>query len=307
MQDYRSCTYIDDLTITNPELLATLCLLYDKVFLPHPYEHDPSCEAIMSMSFENERFREIERRNYLRWKDRNAELFKGGALEVLPSPIAVADMPRDLENRLCLQLGPAVRRLSSEDVLYGRTALAMHALYAKSPAPDFATSNKGPRSTTEVSASLASVIVGRNLPLLPALVSEQVMELRERTANTRDGFRLYLASLADDVEARTGAQRPPNEAAEETYRRKIEPALEEHFRRELPEKVQWWADIVKRVAQGVGNVMTIVADPWKLKNYSKLAEGMADFVEKSADHIGKQRSNEQQTFQFIGRLRKTTP
>src|SRR5260221_3026932 len=121
----ESCTYIDDLRIDDEKLLTTLSLLYDKVSFPHPYEHDPSCEAVMMLSWENERYLEIERRNYLAWKQRNHELFQANALAILPSPIYVADMPRDLENALCMQIGPDRRRLSSSDVLYGRVALAM--------------------------------------------------------------------------------------------------------------------------------------------------------------------------------------
>jgi len=58
------------------------------------------------------------------------------------------------------------------------------------------------------------------------------------------------------------------------------------------------------LAQGAGNTMKIVAEPWRLENYTTLVKGMSDFVEKSADRAAKQRSNDQQTFQFIGRLRR---
>jgi hypothetical protein len=40
--------------------------------------------------------------------------------------------------------------------------------------------------------------------MMTALRPEQIIELRERTARYRQGFRAYLAGLADDVETRLG-------------------------------------------------------------------------------------------------------
>jgi hypothetical protein len=43
----NKCVYVDDLIIRDDRELATLCLLYDHISLPHPYDHDPSCERVM--------------------------------------------------------------------------------------------------------------------------------------------------------------------------------------------------------------------------------------------------------------------
>ncbi|MFC6047172.1 hypothetical protein ACFPYM_04915 [Methylobacterium hispanicum] len=127
----ENCTYIDGLMIDNPQTLTILSLLYDKISLPHPYDHDPNCEEIMRISFDNEGYREIERRWYRDWKKSNKELFDAGVLDVLPAPIAAQSLPRDIESMICLKLGPNKRRISTSDVLEGRVAIAMHALYAE--------------------------------------------------------------------------------------------------------------------------------------------------------------------------------
>ena len=304
-QDIDGCTYIDDLTITDKKLLATLCLLYEKVSLPHPYEHDPSCEAVMLLGYENERYLEIERKNYLAWKSENHELFKVGALEVLPSPISVADMPKDLERALILQLGPDRRRLGSDDVLYGRVALAMHALYARPSYPDFALFDGSAPSTGAIVAGLRGAIFRRYVPMMTELRPEQILELREWTAKYRQGFRVYLATLADDVENdMASSRRTLDDAARTAIERKMERGLLEYLQQELPARISWWAEVVQSISSSGTDALDVADEPWSLKNYFKLTKNMAGFVKRVADHVARSRSSDQQAYQFIAELRK---
>jgi len=299
-----ACTYVDDLTIGDPRLLSTLCLLYDKVFLPHPYDHDASFEAAFSISFENERYREVERRWYSEWKTRNGALFGVGALEVLASPVSISQMPQNVEDLICSQLGGGRKRLATSDVLQGRTAIALHALFAKPPAPEFATAR--PASTVGLTTVLAESVVEQRAPFLTSLSPDQLCQIREQVAPFREGFRLYLQSLADDVEHRIDADLTAPEAARLTFERKIEPELLEYFRRELPTRISWWASVVSAMASGVGNVLAIAAKPWSIDGYPKLAEGMANFAVKLSDHRAAELSNNHQAYQFIGHVERAS-
>ena len=305
MRDLKSCTFTDDLKIDDRGLLATLSLLYDTIYLPHPYAHDPNCETILSLSFDREAYLEIERRWYREWKQENAELFQCGILRVLPSPFVIADNPREFDQRLMKFKGSVSRGFTQSDVLDGTIALAMHAVYANSPAPDFATINATSPPTSKISAELASIMMGQHLPTLPSITPEQILELREETASLRDAFRLYLASLADNVESRM--QRGPKSlgaSIEETYVRQVEPELEEYFRRRLPDRIQWWAHVATFIAEGAGGIIKIVATPWKFGTYQKLASSAARLTEEYAERVARQTSNKELAFQFIGKVKK---
>lgn len=294
--------YIDDLTIQDPGQLALLCLIYDRVSLPHPYDHDPDCEEIMRISFKNEGYREIERRNYRAWKAAHKELFDSGSLSVLPAPISVADLPSDIDVLLRGQLGPNRLRLATDDLLYGRIALAMHAVFSKSEDSEYKIAPNGV-SVADLRNEMASASIRWRAPMLPKLTPEQILELLSETAPFRDGFVYYLDSLANAVEdrmGRTGENR--NSAAREIFERQVRPEVAEFIRRGLPARVAWWGTILKQLGTAGGKVIETTVNPFDLSNYSEIAKAFGSLLESTATGIADGRSNKRHAQQFLARL-----
>jgi len=141
------------------------------------------------------------------------------------------------------------------------------------------------------------------MPLLPEIQPEQILEIRERTEAFREGFLLYLATLADDVEARMRNKGFDNaSAAKEEFDRKVQPEVTEFIRRRLPEQVAWWAKLLNQFAQGSGHVIETIAAPFSFRNYPKIADTFTDVTQSFAERISENRSNKKQAFQFIRRM-----
>ncbi|MFC6047171.1 hypothetical protein ACFPYM_04910 [Methylobacterium hispanicum] len=147
-------------------------------------------------------------------------------------------------------------------------------------------------------------VIQKRAPQLAALKPEQILEVREFTGSYRDGFRAYLAELADDVEAKTKDGYSLDQSGKIVFERKVEPKLLEEIRQSIPCKIAWWADLLKKSFAIGGNAVTICAAPWSAGNYTKLSENMGDFVKAIAVPLKEKRSNKGQAFQFIGNLPK---
>jgi hypothetical protein len=302
-----NCVYVSNLTIPDRGLLAALCLIHDQVLLPHPYELDSAAKPLMrgSMSYMDDL--EISQRYYANWISAHRELFDAMAMAVLPPPLDVGDAPGDLDQQLLDKLGRKVPKFGREDVLSGRLAIAMHALFARTPDLDFVLARPGDTSTSHLQTILARETLVRRVPHLPELVPEQIVELREITAPFKEGFHAYLSSLVDDVESRLGSTGgDEQEAASRTFARKIDHELKEHARQELPKKVEWWAKVAQRITGGVARVIGIVTTPWSASNYPELAGDAAGLIELGASGAVERASNPNQAFQFLGRIETAT-
>ena len=82
------------------------------------------------------------------------------------------------------------------------------------------------------------------------------------------------------------------------------PRAAELIRRDLPERVRWWSDVLRNVARGISQVLSTFATPWNIANYPKIAETLIDTVDKVATRKSESRSNKQQAVQFLGRLER---
>ena len=100
------CVYASGLTIQDPDLLSSLALFYDKIWLPHPYDLDPQAPHLMNWPFKKLDDLDWEQKRYASWKESNKELFDAGALEVMPPPVTIGvDDPDDLAQQLRDELG----------------------------------------------------------------------------------------------------------------------------------------------------------------------------------------------------------
>jgi hypothetical protein len=101
-----------DLLIDDPELLTTLSVFYDQVYLPYPYHCDPDAEPLIGMSNILKREVLLEEEDvggYITWKNRYKVLFDNGTFELLP-PSVIRNSPNwteQQERQLLQVLGAA--------------------------------------------------------------------------------------------------------------------------------------------------------------------------------------------------------
>jgi hypothetical protein len=276
------------------------------VLLPHPYDIDPEAKELMNWWMDDYHYLDIERRTYTDWKAKHSKLFKCGALEVLPPPIKTDDVPGNVNDLLRAKLGIKSSFLARSHALEGRVAIAMHALFSNTTVPEFAFLSPSNTTTDHLRAALATQTLSVQFKKFPNHIApEQIVELREKTAKFKEGFKAYLTSLVDDVEDRLPAtDYDEQEAALRTYQRKIEPDLEEYLRRGFSREVSWWSQVVEHFSSGSESIVKIVGTPWDLGNYAKLAGDVAKLLRDAADRASERRSNKHLAYQFIAATRR---
>lgn len=296
--------YASALTIRNPTLLSTLALYYDTIYLPHPYDLDPEQKPLMRWPGKYWDSLEFEQSRYTHWKEPLHELFDAGVLELLPPPVpADGQSPQDLSERLREELGIKVPHFNKSVVFSGRLALAVHALYAQTKDPEFVQSRPGDTSIVHVKAILAQTLLEYRLPQIGALQPEQLLQARAEIAPYKQGFINYLSQMVDDVESRLPATSgDEREAARRTVERRIAPDLEEYLAQAMPEKISWWSGLIKRVAAGVGSVLSVAMKPWDLGHYPDVLETIADATGYVSDRAVVYASHRHRAFQYIGKL-----
>lgn len=300
------CVYTSGVWVEDAELLGALCIFYDKVGLPHPYDLDPEASPLIRWPYDKLRDLETEQRRYTAWVGAHRELFDAGILEVLPPPLTPgADEPEDLAERLRGELGTQMPYFTSSQVLSGRLAVAMQALFANTAAPEFLMHRPGDTSTEHLRTILATSLLRYRLPTLGALAPERILELREEARPYKDGFIAYISSMVDDVEGRlTATHYDERAAAMRTIERRINPDLEEFLRRETAEKVEWWAHLTKSVASSAKTFLKVVFTPWNVLNYPDILSGPADTVETIAEEVSRRASNRHLALQLVGTLER---
>lgn len=305
MSSNRACVYASDAYIRNSSLLATLCLFYDKILLPYPYDLDPECRELMLWPFDYIDELEIHQKYYLDWKNTWNQLFAANIIQVLPPPVRAEEEPVDLGERLRERLGIQLPYFTKSDTFDGHVAVAMHALFGKTDAPEFILSHPADTTTEHLASTLATTLIEYRMPKIGALDPEQIIQLREETAPIREEFILYLNTLVDDVEGRlTATEGDERKAALRTVKRRMEPELEEYLRRRVPEKIRWWSEIIRKISAATGEVLKCCVTRWSLKSVPGLAEKLASIPEDIAARISEQASNQHRAFQFLGSFEK---
>lgn len=300
-------TYSSDLTIKDSELLATLSVFYDKVYLPYPYNCDPDAEPLIGMLnvFTREvLLKEPDVREYVSWRSKYKILFDCGIFESLP-PAVIRHSPlwtEEQEQEVMLALGAAVRANSSKAKesgfeLRNLIARVIHASFTKKPCAEF--------FTTSSTAALAGLIVHPlfcySLPRLAQLSGEQIIEIRDLVKDTREGFIDHIFELTDDLESRLkGDSSSSLEMANKLVERRLVPKYEE-YRRQLDANNTKFGS--KLLAIGAKS-MQIDASPLTPKFYGQIFQILLEAFGDVSVIEAKHKTNSDQAFQYISRLQQ---
>jgi len=299
-------TYSSDLTIKDPELLATLSVFYDKVYLPYPYNCDPDAEPLIGMLnvFKREvLLKEPDVREYVSWKSKYRVLFDCGILESVP-PAVIRHSPGwtdEQEQEVMLALGAAAlaadqaNSSSEEWGIRSLIARTIHASFTRKPCAEFFSAD----STAALAGLVAHPLFCYRLPRLADLSGEQILEIRALVKDTREGFIGYIFECTDDLESRLrDSASHPSDAASKLVERKLIPKYEE-YRRQLDGNNTKFGS--KLFAMGA-NAMQIDASPLTPKFYGQIFQILLKAFGDVATVEAKHKTNAGQAFQYLSRL-----
>jgi hypothetical protein len=292
--------YSGDIFITDAKERATLCVFYDRVLLP-AWENLP-LEAVEEVVTRFSAIRPTAKgevvARFLReshaacqpFVRRDQLLFDVGVLGRLP----------------WLPLNPFTEKhLSKIDChiasfgIFEVGCMLGHFLRQDITSPQiFGCRSDSSNFREQLKAAQATGILAYLLPSLDALDTEQILAVREKVKDTREGFSMHLQRLSKQVEQALGDKQGPADvarAAQCVVETELIPDYRE-FRRQLAaERTGWWAHVL----DGATKVLEVNAAPWTPKFYGALLEALGVSALTAAAESKERLSNRSQAFYFM--------
>lgn len=299
-----SIVYTDGLKIEDPSLLSTLALFYDEVVLPHPYDLDPECNALIRWPFKYMDDLEYEQKRYLSWRKGLHELFDENLIKVLPPPIPANDIPDDFNEKFSQMTGFNKNYYSPSMVFDGHLALTVHALFNKSAINEWSLNRK--EEELEVySDQILQKWINIEFPMVKELKPQEILELREKLSPLRKGAKLYINSkLTKLYEILNNVDHDTSKAIDILVKGEIKPEISDLENKRFMESLELIASSIKTTAGVAKDIISMVIQPWDWRNYPGLFEKFGEGFENLFGHYKDYHSKENRALQFVGRLKK---
>jgi hypothetical protein len=321
--------YNSDLIIRSPAELATLCTFYDKVLLPytspetsHLFAGARTCDVNLPTGYHEEGERQFIF-DVPYWQEIYGVLMEENVVERLPPPswgdVSPSRLLRKLKptkrldlitkapSRVQIMIGnePFGDEDAEEDLKKGvfkeeliKQDLALHLLRQDLEIPQLFINDSDRPSRDFLIGIEAKVAFSYLLPSLGYLGPDEILEVRNKVRDTREGFSLHLQKLSKGVDDKLKGGESTSEI-ESWAKRAIETELipdYREFKRQIEaEKAGFW----KKVLDVAGKAFAIDAAPWTPKFYGELLKALGITVLTYSAEQKERLSNKSQAFQFM--------
>ncbi len=334
-KDSNTIIYNSDLIIRNGSEMATLCVFYDKVMLPHttPQTCDllagPRCYEVTQPKGYNQVADEQFIEDVATFSRHYYPLILEKVIERLPPP-PWGDKPpyskwkeinlREIIKQLATTQRTAQRSISfstrplaedeevvddlangtfKEDLI--KRDLVLHFLRPDLDLPQLFVCQERRPPRELLKAVEARAVFDYLLPALGPLKADQILEVRERVKDLREGFSMHLQKLSKGVEGAVKSGEPIVEIeywAKSVIETELIPDYRE-FRRQLAsQRSGFW----NKVLDAGSKIFQIQAAPWTPKFYYEFLKAMGvTLLTASAEHK-ESLSNRSQAYHFMMRV-----
>lgn len=321
--------YNSDLIIRSASELATLCAVYEKILLPYT---SPSTSHLFAgtstwdVNFPTGINAEDDHQFILDvpyWEEMYRALIQEGVIERLPPPSWGSASPAQLlinidpsekldliaksSTRIQMRIGKgpfgddnseeSSKKIIFEDDLV-KQDFVLHLLRQDLRLPQLFI-NDGNRPSREFLIGVeAKITVSYLLPAMNYLGADEILEVRNKVKDTREGFSFHLQKLSKGVEDRLKGGESASEVnawAKRVIETELIPDYRE-FRRQLKaEKAGFW----KNVLDVTSRAFAIDAAPWTPKFYGELLKALGITALTYNAEQKERLSNRSQAFQFM--------
>jgi hypothetical protein len=320
-------TYSSDVMISDSEELASLAIFYDRVFLPAAtadstrnfIEFERFQDGVLRISASEISGLDVETPQgsvqmeelVIRWEHQNRDLFVERVLIRLPEPQEPADRLKEWLERgqtISMSFGDLVRYRGAlpgpggpdSRFVYIRQDHLRHLLRSDLVGPAvFAGPNESQR---EVLKALQALHTFRYLvPCVGTLPPEEILTLREKLSDTREGFAMHLQTLSADVEARIAGGEDINDLsryAQAVIETKLIPDYYEFKRQLSAERSGFWLKVIEATRK----VFEVEVPPWTPKFYGEVLAALGVSFLVSTEARRESLSNRSQAFQFMHKI-----
>ena len=201
--------------------MSTLAVFYDEIWLPYPYElhrllpYHGGLLDVISMDDDVLSYLRNAEDIYVEQRSQWETLFRQGIIKTL-EPLFASEIPlylldQDTPHRLS-KFQERLKNFSShgahgnliispQQIASGSFALAIHSLYVFKSRPELFISDPSDTHTSRLAGFLVDAIFQLKIPQLKTLNAEQILEVRYKLRNFKEGFTDYVIRLTNDVEA----------------------------------------------------------------------------------------------------------
>lgn len=298
----HALTYSSDLIIRDPGVLASLCVFFDTVYLPYlptdnaglflrltETEGDPGVDFV-EMASAGE--------YHHRWDAEHSLLFAGSVLQRLPQPSHEVEIDEEALGRITFRLSPNVSGFSRR--LYFLTRV-IHLLRSDQLAPHVIDADHETPTRQGYKWLMAHEAFAYFVLSLTELTSEQILEVRDEVADTREGFAMHLQKLSRETERRSSAGDPLDTIkahARSIIETDLIPDFME-FRRQLSAKrAGFWCKLLDVAAKSVRLLVPMTQPELAGSGFATLSAIMAITCERRGDR----NTNVGLAFQFLNKL-----
>ncbi|QDT35378.1 hypothetical protein [Thalassoglobus polymorphus] len=295
----HALTYSSDLIIRDPGILSSLCVFFDNIYLPHlPTEHaglflrvteagsDPDvdlCDLPSAGEYHHE------------WDKSHELLFANSVLARLPPVARDVEIDDQALRTIINELQPNVSGFSRRLYLLTRV---VHHLRPDQLAPHVIDSGTEIPTRDGYKWLMAHEAFSYLIPSLTDLSAEQILQVRDTVADTREGFAMHLQQLSREVERRVSAGDPV-----ETIKRHARSVIDTDL---VPDFVEFHRQLSANRAGFLGKLLDMAAKSIKLlvpatrpdfaaSGFTTLSAIMA----ATADERKARNTNVAQAFQFL--------
>lgn len=325
--------YNSDLIIHEPDILSSLCVFYDRVNLPFAgtnsrkefveiFFEDRVPAGIAAAGIEGISFKDINGnliegdQDIRQWEQAKKVLFDEAVICRLPKPTNVSFNPYDLKNVSKVDLALIVESLNKkvisfiyegevvsnpEKALYVRQDHVYHFIRSDVELPNiYLTDNI--TQLEVIKAVQAHSIFKYLVPKLGDLHPEEILEVRRKVSDNREGFSMHLQKLSYEIKSLLSEEADYEELHKKTddyIKGKLIPDYHEFVRQLKAEKTGFWG----KVLDSTSKVLEIDAPIWTPKFYGQLAKALGISL-KTASSRKENFSNRSQTFTFMKKVQK---
>lgn len=326
--------YNSDLIIVDRDVLSTMCVFYDKVYLPNTKEDSrglfielsvnnkrlptgvAAC-SIEGLSFKDETGRMLTgSAEILQWEESVKVLFDESVLQRLGPPKDGPLRVEQIENVPLAALSLAIssartplrafvyegKPVKADRCIYLRQDHALHFARPDVDLPGVYVAWKG-TSREIMKAVQAEAIFTYLLPALSQLYPEEILAVREKVKDTREGFSMHLQKLSKAIERQLKNEASVPEMsnyARSVVETELIPDYREFVRQLSAEKAGFWSKVLNKVK----SLFEIDSPPWSLKFLADLATKLGFTALQTVQSRKDQLSNKSQTFHFMRTLER---
>jgi hypothetical protein len=318
--------YNSDVVLSGNADLATYCIFYDRVLLPHTSEKTvanmlqftrqngsdraPALSAfeVSDLVYGHDRRSRLVGEDIIAWEEQYRVLFDEGVLSRLPTTAEDIDWDNQIQsgtpltpalaNLLRMTKGELSARNREYEYFYFRQDVVSHLLRTDITQPQIFVSRTIQPVREILNACEAECAFRYILPQLALVEPDQILEVRRKVKDTREGFSMHLQKLSENIESKLKGGEGLDEIrrlAQSVIETKLIPDYKEYVRQIGAEKAGFW----KKVLGPAARILQIDAAPWTPKFYGDFMKSLGLTFLEAESEKKQRRSNASQAYQFM--------